>query len=210
MTADTAGLAARRHKTHMSTFNGLPIVTLPVYPASPRSIEWQFGDVIGQSTSPFSLQKQMFDWQASRLRASLSYPKLNNAEAAPWRAFLASLRGTQAVFLFGDPLNEGPQELGATGGTVIGSGQTGYTLLTSGSGLTPGDWFSLGVRLYTVTSVSGGTLGIWPQIRESPVDGTDVVITNTQGLFRLSKNDRTMTVDEQRNYDITLEIEEAI
>lgn len=194
----------------MSTFNGWTIYTLPSFPAVPKSVEWQMNDVVGQSQNPFSLQKQIFTWNASILKASLSYQLLTNAQMFAWSAFLASLQGTAGVFLFGDPMNTGPQNVGATAGTVTGSGQTGYTLVTSSSGLLPGDRFSLGVRLYIVTSVSGGTLGIWPNIRESPAGGTSLVINNPTGLFRLQKNTRNFSVNTSKLYTLTFEIEEAL
>ncbi len=168
------------------------------------------GDTVAAARSPFSQQQQLHNWGASILRASLSYPFMTKLYARPWVAFLMSLQGISNVFLFGDPLNQGPANGAASGGTVTGGGQTGYILNTSSSGLTAGDWIQLGIRLYMVTSVSGGTLGIWPQIRESPADGTTVIITNTQGLFRLTKNDRKYDVSNQRVYSITFEIEEAI
>lgn len=194
----------------MSTFNGWTIVTLPTFPPCPRSMEWGLGDVVGSSKSPFSLQKQIYQWNASILTASVSYQPMNNAQARAWFAFLASCQGTANIFQLGDPMQIGPQNPGATAGTVTGSGQTGYTLVTSSSGLMPGDWIQLGLRLYLVTSVSGGMLGIWPNIRESPAGGTALVIANTQGLFRMQKNDRKITVNEAHVYGITFEIEEAL
>ena len=196
----------------MSTFNGWPIVTLPTFPPAPKAIEWDLDDVVGSNKSPFSLQKQFYQWNQSILRASVSYPLMSAAQARAWWAFLASLQGMYAVFSLGDPMNQGPQNPAATAGTVTGSGQTGYALITSSSGLLPGDWFSLGLRLYLVVSASGGDLTIWPPIRESPAGGTDLVITAAQGLFRLTKNSRRLAVDvaNSRNYEVTFEIEEAL
>lgn len=194
----------------MSTFNGWPIYILPAFPPAPKSIEWELDDVQGSVQSPFSLQRQIFDWQSSILRGSVSYQPQTAAQFRQWMAFLAELRGINGVFSIGDPVNTHPQNSGAAAGTVTGSGQTGYSLITSSSGLLPGDWFSLGLRLYLVTSVSGGTLGIWPQIRESPADGTDLVIVNATGLFRLQKNKRTVSVHVGPLYSVTFEIEEAL
>jgi len=194
----------------MSTFNGWTILTLPTFPPCPRSIEWQFSDTVGAARSPFSQQQQIYNWQASLLRASVSYQPMNNAQARAWLAFLASLQGISNIFQIGDPLGVAPQNSAAAAGTVTGSGQSGYTLVTSSSNLTPGDWIQVGLRLYLVTSVAGGTLGIWPQVRETPPDGTALIISNTQGLFRLTKNDRKISVNDAKVYGITFEIEEAI
>jgi len=193
----------------MSTFNGWNIISMPASPA-PDAIEWQMEDVVGTNRSPFSLQQQIYDWGAAILRASLSFPLMANATAQAWIAFLMAAQGIANIFSFGDPVNTGPQNPSASAGSVTGSGQTGFSLVTSSSGLTPGDWISLGLRLYRVTSVAGGALGIWPNIRESPADGTNLVITNASGLFRLAKNTRSVHMDKHRNHKIVFEIEEAI
>lgn len=191
----------------MSSFT---IIPLPAYPPSPKSIEWQLDEVVGATRSPFSQQQQTNDWGQSVLRASVSYPFMPASVVAPWRAALMALRGILNAFQIGDPLSTRPQNVGATAGTVTGSGQTGYVLNTSSSGLLPGDWIQLGVRLYCVTAAGGGALSIWPPIRESPAGGTNLIITNTQGLFRLTKNSTKIIVDDERFASITFEIEEAL
>ena len=194
----------------MSTFNGWTIVPLPTFPPVPKSVEWEMGDTVGSARSPFSQQQQIQQWNASLLRASVSYQPMTDPQARPWLAFLAALQGVANIFQFGDPVLTGPQSPAAVAGAVSGANQTGYTLNTTSSGLTLGDWIQIGLRLYLVTSVAGGALGIWPQIRETPADGTPLVITNTQGLFRLTKNQRKISVNTARHYGITFEIEEAI
>lgn len=194
----------------MSTFNGWEIITLPAFPGAPRSVEWDLDDVVGEAVSPFSRQAQIQDWGQAELRASVSYQPMTNAQARPWLAFLAAARGVGSVFLMGDPLHTGPQNGGASGGSVTGSGQTGFVLVTSSSGLTAGDWFALGLRLYMVTSVSGGTLGIWPPIRESPAGGTTLTIANPKGLFRLATNKRRVSVDVAKTYGVSFEVKEAL
>lgn len=194
----------------MSQFNGWTIVPVPGFPPCPRSIEWMFSDTVGAVRSPFSLQQQIQNWGSALLKASVSYQSMNNVQARAWMAFLASCQGIASVFLMGDPLQLGPQNPSASGGAVNGSNQTGYILETTSTGMTPGDWIQIGVRLYLVTSVSGGELGIWPQIRESPAGGSTIGITNTQGLFRLAKNDRKISVNDVHVYGLTFEIEEAI
>jgi hypothetical protein len=194
----------------MSTFNGWTIVNLPAFPTAPKTIEWMAQDIVADATSPFTGQQQIYSWQAAWLEASVTYQPMTNAQAQAWIAFLMALQGTANIFQLGDPLMLGPQNPGASGGTVTGSGQTGYSLITSSSGLTPGDWVQLGLRLYRVTSVSGGTLGIWPQILESPVGGTTLTIANTLGLFRLKSSQRKWSVNDAKMYGITFEMREAI
>jgi hypothetical protein len=194
----------------VSTFNGWTIVTLPSAPP-PAFIEWGLADTVGAARSPFSRQQQIQNWSAAIWSASLSYAAMQYLEALPLITFLRNTQGKANVFMFGDPQNLGPQNPSASAGAVSGSGQTGYQLITTSSGLTPGDYFQLGVRLYAVTSVLGGTLGIWPNIRESPASDTALILTNTQGLFRLSSNVRKYSVKPgQMVKPIIFEIEEAI
>lgn len=195
----------------MSTFNGWNIVTLPAYPP-PARIEWRLGDIVAASRSQFSLeQEQPTAFNASRMRASLTYPTMQNSQALQFLAFLASLQGKSNIFLWGDPQNIAPQNSGASGGTVSGANQIGYELVTTSSSMTPGDWIQLGMRLYRVQAVAGGTLTIWPNLRESPADGIAVVINNTQGLWRLAANKRKYSVKPGQIVEpITFEIEEAL
>jgi hypothetical protein len=194
----------------MSTFNGWPIISLPAYPPAPASIEWEPFDTVAAARSPFSQQQQLQNWQAAILRASLSYQPMTPSQAIPWIVFLMNTQGISSVFQFGDPLLTGPQNPSASAGHVSGGGQTGYALDTTASGLTPGDWIQIGYRLYRVMTVSGGNLGIWPNIRESPADGSAISITNTSGLFRLTKSARRYTVNKAKIHGITFEIEEAL
>jgi hypothetical protein len=42
------------------------------------------------------------------------------------------------------------------------------------------------------------------------VDGTNLVLNNTQGLFRLKSNQRKWSVNDAKIYGITFEMREAI
>ena len=194
----------------VTTFNGWNVFAMPTDPPAPKKIEWGYDAVIGANKSPFSRQIQTQDWGQSVLEASLTYPPMYDAAARNWAAFLMACRGVGNAFLFGDPLGKAPANPGATPGTVTGGGQTGYQLNTSSSGLQDGDWFSIGLRAYRVTSAAGGTLQIFPPIRESPAGGANLVITNVQGLYRLSSNKQKWDVDEMKVYGFTFEIEEAL
>lgn len=139
-----------------------------------------------------------------------------DALARQWVAFLLETRQSN-VFLFGDPLASLPLGTGAGTPVVSGANQTGYTLSTSGwsgaNALLPGDWLQIGNRLYRnldTVSTSTATLNIWPQLRESPADGTPIITTNTQGLFRLASNQSKWSQTEMRVYGLTFLIREAI
>jgi hypothetical protein len=60
----------------------------------------------------------------------------------------------------------------------------------------PGDYIQVGNRYYQVTAqvnaslLGKATISIWPSLRETPADGTQIVLVNPVGVFRLSSNKR--------------------
>lgn len=197
----------------MSSFNGWPLYTLPTFPGVPRSVEWNIRNLVGESTSPFSGQQQIYDWSASWLEGAVTYQKMKDAQFRAFSAFLKSLHGIAGVFSFADPTRANPRGSGGSI-TVSGSGQTGYTLTVSGYSagvLLPGDQFSIGLRLYEfLGDAGGGAISIWPQIRESPADGSSLVLTNPSGLFRLKSNACKFSYDQNKIYSLTFDIREAL
>ena len=204
------------------TFNGWNIVTMPAAPAAPASMEFSLVNKVAISLSPFTGQQQVYDWQASYLEASISMPPLTHVQAQAWIAFLMLLRGQANVFQIGDPLAVAPQGTALGAPLVDGNGQMGYQIATrawtagAAGVLLAGDWLQIGYRLYrnltTVTADGSGkaVLNIWPQIRESPADGTALVLNRTQGLFRLAANASKYSITNSRNYGLQFEIMEAI
>jgi hypothetical protein len=200
----------------MSTFNGWPVVTMPSSPA-PATMEFTGQDVVAVVPSVFTGQVQVQNWRASWLEAVIQMPPMRDATARGWIAWLLSTQGMAACFMMGDPLGQKPIGSGAGAITVSGAGQTGYSLqVLGGSGpscLLPGDYLQVGFRLYrNLGTYNGGsaTLTIWPQIRESPPDTTPVVVTNTQGMFRLKANERKWSLTGTRLTGLQFEVREAI
>lgn len=199
----------------VGTFNNQNIIALPSSP-SPQTVEWTATSITTANTNPFTGSQQVIDWQTSYLEATIQMPPMPDALARQWVAFLLETRQSN-VFLFGDPLASLPLGTGAGTPVVSGANQTGYTLSTSGwsgaNALLPGDWLQIGNRLYRnldTVSTSTATLNIWPQLRESPADGTPIITTNTQGLFRLASNQSKWSQTEMRVYGLTFLIREAI
>jgi hypothetical protein len=63
----------------MPTFNGWEIIPMPATPSAPATVEFTAMDTVAVSTSPFTGQQQVQDWQASWLEASVSMPALTHA-----------------------------------------------------------------------------------------------------------------------------------
>ena len=205
----------------VGTFNGASIVQMPASPV-PQSVELGAQDTVAISTSPFTGQQQVQDWQASWLTGTITMPPLTNTQAQTWIAFLLQLRGQANVFQFGDPIARAPQGTGAGVPVVNGAGQSGYSLATRGwtanatGVLLAGDWLQIGYRLYrcldaTNADASGyASVPIWPQLRESPADGVALVLTQTKGLWRLGANLRKWSASNARIYGLTFEFREAL
>lgn len=206
----------------MLILNGLDLIAMPASPAAPASMEFTAQDTVAASVSPFTGQEQIQDWQASFIEASVSLPPLTHVQAQAWIAFLLALRGRANVFQLGDPLAVSPQGSGLGTPLVNGSGQTGYSLNLRGwtpgayAVLMPGDWIQIGYRAYRATATGNAdgsgnlSLAIWPQLRESPNDGTVVVLHNTRILWRLATNSRKWSITSARVYGMQFEIREAI
>ena len=194
---------------------------MPATPG-PRSVEWNLVDVVGAVTNPYTGRQQIQSWQAGWLEATVTLPAMQRPLAAAWIAFLMQAQGQNTVFYFGDGLATAPQGTAAGSGVTDGSFQGGYSLTTNGwdidqpNLLMPGDWLRIGWRLYccmdNASSDGAGNAGfaIWPQVREVPANGSAIVTTSAQGLFRLASNDRKYSESYAKTFGISFQIREAL
>ncbi len=84
----------------MSTYLGWDVITIPSSPSAPASIEFSQIDIVAISTSGFTGQQQVQDWQASYMEANVSLPALTDEQAQDWIQFLRDLKGVANVFQF--------------------------------------------------------------------------------------------------------------
>jgi hypothetical protein len=204
-----------------TTYLGGTVLNLPSVIANghaivPRTMEWMRNDIVGELTNPFTGQQQTQYWGAGPREVSFTFQSMSNAQALAFVAWMESLQGILNLFQLGDPLNTSTQ--GTITGTYIvnGANQTGFSLITSGgSGLQVADWIQVNVPsmsigyLYRVTSLSGGTLGLYPSLRVSPNNGDTVIVSNTTGLWRLKENSGKHSVRETKMYGISIDAREA-
>jgi len=54
------------------------------------------------------------------------------------------------------------------------------------------------------------TLNLWPNLRTSPTDNSAVVVSNARGVFRLSANDATWSVNNAGLYSISFAAMESL
>lgn len=198
-------------------------ISFPVTPPStpkPSRVEWSQRVVTSVSQSPFTLQTQTQEWSGDGWIVDVSFDPLTRVEAAPWIAFLASLRGPKGTFYFGDTLLATAQ--GTPTGTplVNGASQVGFTLNTDGwtagvAAFKAGDLFQIDNSLYLVTADATAdgsgelTIDIWPSLRGHS-DNAALTVSSPKCVMRLvSTTVQAVSAPQTQLYDINFTAEEA-
>lgn len=157
-------------------------------------VDVEMFDVVGKPTAPTTLQSTPQHFGGQQWRFTITLPRFDPAQAGPWEAFLAKLRGRQGTFLFGDPGRGAP--LGtATSGTVTGTKGSDQVNVNLNGTLLAGDMFQVGTgasaRMYKVLEdVSGiGSTYIWPDLRADVTTGA-MVLTKPKTVCELMSNAR--------------------
>jgi hypothetical protein len=191
-----------------------------------RSVELRATNAVAYSRSPFTFAGQAFAYPGQMWQADVTLPPMKYADAEQWIAWLVSLRGQLGTFTMGDPMRCVAR--GTPTGTplVNGAEQTGDSLIIDGAAtgvtgwLKAGDYIQLGSngssRLHKVLADANSdgsgnvTLDIWPSIRTAPADNAAVVVSNTVGLWRLSGNESSWSINEASIYGISFSAMEAV
>ncbi len=194
-----------------------------------ESIVLSGSHAIKTTMSDITYKQQVLNYTAQRWGAVVKVPQCDRSRAADWAAFLFSLKGQSGTFLMGDPVGAQPRGSAATtpGTPVVnGAGQLGNTLAITGlpasvaGYLLPGDYIQLGAAstatlhmvLTSVTTDASGnaTLDIWPDMRASPADASTVVLTDTVGVWRLTRPISEFSLRGIGIYGIEFEAMQAI
>lgn len=179
-----------------------------------ESIELRAVNAVATSESPFTYRQQVVAHQGQRWEASVSVPAVRRDLAAPWKAFLTSLKGQQGTFLLGDPDYATPQGT-VSSCTLSGSaGDESVTVVMTGS-LLAGDYIQLGsgatskLHQVLVDQTGNGTLEIWPALRDDYTDAT-VTFSAPKGVFRLANNISSWSINNSNAYGISFEAVEVL
>jgi hypothetical protein len=191
--------------------NTYTLVSLPSYPCF-SDIALSLTDNVAIVESPYiPQQSQTQAWPGGDAwAAQVQLPPMDRVTAAAWKSFMAECRGMMNVFQLGD--QSAPQVLGdasqnvplVDGTSPSNNPYAGTTLFTKGWKpnqvrlLTPADYLQIGYRLHMVvgqalinSDASGNAqIPIFPSLRETPPDGTPLILNRPVGLFRMAQNKR--------------------
>lgn len=179
-----------------------------------EKIELRTVNAVAVSQSPFTYKQQVISHGGQKWEASVSIPSVHRDLASEWKAMLVGLKGQTGTFLLGDPDYATPQGTVSSCTLTGSSGDETVTVVMTGS-LKAGDYIQLGsgsaAKLHQVlVDQSGdGSLEIWPALRADYTDAT-VTFNSPKGVFRLSNNVTTWSINNASTYGISFEAVEAL
>ena len=179
-----------------------------------ESIELRTVNAVATSQSPFTYKQQVVSHQGQRWEASVSIPQVHRQLAAPWKAFLTSLKGSTGTFLLSDPDYATPQG-DVSSCTLSGSVRSGTATVVMTGTLKAGDYIQLGsgssakLHQVLVDQTGSGSLEIWPDLRDDYTSAA-VVFNNAKGLFRLSSNISSWSINNTSTYGISFDAVEVL
>lgn len=191
-------------------------------------IELRATNAVAVSRSPFTFSTQVHAYTGSAWQADVSLPSIRRDLAEDWVAWLLSLRGQLGTFYLGDPNAVTPRGSARDTDTVFTSAavSSGSSIAvdsapTSITGyLKAGDYIQVGTgtarQLFKVladvdtNSLGEATIDVWPNVRTSIANNSLITVENTKGLFRLSSNEQTYSINEASFYGISFGAMEAV
>lgn len=199
-----------------------PIATPTV--KGPSNIVIRARSSVGVSASPFTFSQQVYVNAGEMWQAQVDLPPMARDNASSWIAFLVKLNGAEGTFLL--PVPE-TQPRGTWEGTPRLAGQHNARAKTLQiDGLTPGstgkemDWIQIssgsGVRLHQVVQDFSADFGgaasveVWPGLRETLPNATQLIVSSARGTFRLESNLRQWNIGLAMTYGLSFSCVEAL
>lgn len=179
-----------------------------------ESIELRAVNAVAVSQSPFTYKQQVISHGGQKWEASVSIPSVRRDKAAEWKAMLVGLKGQVGTFLLGDPDYATPQGTVSSCTLSGNAGDETVTVVMTGT-LKAGDYIQLGsgssAKLHQVLADQDGdgSLEIWPALR-SDYSSATVTFNNPKGVFRLSNNVTSWSINNASIYGISFEAVEAL
>ena len=178
------------------------------------SIELRAVNTTAVSVSPFTYKQQTYSYDGERWEADITLPPMNRDDAESWVSFLMSLRGKVGSFLLYDPSAKNIRGT-ATSATMTGALGASSVAVTMTGTLKAGDYIQLGsasdATLHKVLQDQSGTgtLEIWPKLRKAR-SNVSADLTNSSGVFRLSANETSWSVNNASFFGISFGATEVI
>jgi len=179
-----------------------------------ESIELRAVNAVAVSQSPFTYKQQIVSHGGQKWEASVNIPSVHRDKAAQWKALLVGLKGPVGTFLLGDPDYATPQGTVSSCTLTGNAGNDTASVVMTGT-LLAGDYIQLGTgasaKLHQVLldQDGDGTIQIWPSLR-SDYTSTTVVFNSPKGVFRLSNNVTSWSINNASTYGISFEAVEAV
>jgi len=179
-----------------------------------EGIELRAVNVVSTSQSPFTFKQQVVSFPGQRWEASVSIPPVHRDLAAPWKAFLTSLKGQAGTFLLSDP-DYATAQGDVSSCVLTGSARSGTATVVMTGTLKAGDYIQLGsgssskLHQVLVDQTGDGSLEIWPDLREDYTDAT-VTYNNAKGVFRLATNITSWSINNSSTYGISFDAVEVL
>jgi len=177
-------------------------------------IELSAVNAVATSSSPFTYKQQVISHGGQKWQASVSIAPTRRDLASPWKAMLVGLRGPTGTFLLGDPDYATPQGTVSSCDVTGVAGEESVSVDMTGS-LLAGDYIQLGsgslakLHLVLQDQSGDGTLEIWPALR-STYSSETVTFNAAKGVFRLSTNATTWSINNASAYGISFEAVEVL
>ena len=179
-----------------------------------ESIELRAVNAVATSQSPFTYKQQIISHGGQKWEAAVTIPSVHRDKAAQWKAMLVGLKGQTGTFLLGDPDYATPQ--GTVSSCVLSgsAGDDSASVVMTGT-LKAGDYIQLGsgssAKLHQVLldQDGDGTLELWPSLRSDYTSST-VTFNSPKGVFRLSTNVTSWSINNASTYGISFEAVEAV
>ena len=178
------------------------------------NIELRAKNTVAVSMSPFTYKQQTHSYDGEMWEADISLPSMNRDDAETWISFLMSLKGMSGTFLLNDPSAKTVRGT-ATSAVITGAvGDSSVAVVMTGT-LKAGDYIQLGTAadatLHKVLQDQSGdgTLEIWPKLRKAR-SSVSADLTNSSGVFRLSANETSWSVNDASFFGISFGATEVV
>jgi len=191
-------------------------------------IELRATNAVAISRSPFTFSTQVHAYTGQSWQADVTLPSIRRDLAEDWVAWLISLKGQLGTFYLGDPNAVTPRGSARDTDTIkvasaVSSGDTisiNSAPASQTDYLKAGDYMQIGLgvsrQLFKVLNdvdtdgAGAATVDVWPNVRTSIASTTPITVENTKGIFRLSSNEQSFSINEASFYGISFGAMESI